>query len=271
MPRGPERWTANELAAQAYGINFIESIDAPGLSESPRRIHQGGNSGYQAIGLAHAWGAARVVLLGYDMQRTGGKSHWHGDHKGGLPNLGAAMATWPSKFATIQRQWPHVVNATRETALTCFPRAELADALADVPEPAMPLMVHGMHGMGDCLHARAVVRQLMETREVWLETPWPSIYHDLVGPRLHLVTKGSTLRTQAKNAAREAAAYSGTRPPAGADELTINYPPAVIREARSVLGAMSKVCGVPVGDFRIPVPRAWIDKLYISISTRSYK
>ncbi len=265
MPRGPERWTANELAARAYGINFVASRDEPGLSEPPSVINQGGNSGYQAIGLAYAWGAARVILLGYDMQRTGGKSHWHGDHKGGLPNLGPALATWPAKFEAIQRQWPHVVNATRETALTCFPRASLADALIDPPEALMPLLVHGMHGMGDNLHQRAVLRELMKTREVWLETPWPSIYHDLVGPRLHLVTKGSTLRTQAKNAAREAAAYAASpRCPVGTEELRISYPPDVIRANRDnggVLAAMSQVCGVPVGDFRLPVPGEWVKLL----------
>lgn len=250
------------MAAKSWQLNFIDSIDEPGLSTSPKRIHQGGNSGYQAIGLAHAWGAERVVLLGYDMQRTGGKSHWHGDHKGGLPNLGPAMTTWPAKFATIAAQWPHVVNASRQTALTCFPRVTLADALAEPEQAVMPLVVHGMHGMGDNLHQRAILRELMQTREVWLETPWPSIYHDLIGPRLHLMTKGSTLRTQAKNAAREAALYSPVRPPAGAESLTISYPPATIRERRSVLGAMSSVCGVPVGDFRLPVPAEWGDSVF---------
>lgn len=265
VPDGPELWTIDERAAQLYGLRCMLFADEPGLSESPSRIHTGGNSGYQAIGLAHAWGASRVVLLGYDMQRTGGKSHWHGDHKGGLPNLGPAMATWPSKFLMIQRQWPNVTNATRETALTCFPRATLADALIDPPEALMPLLLHGMHGLGDNLHQRAVLRELMKTREVWLETPWPSIYHDLVGPRLHLVTRGATLRTQAKNAAREAEAYRASpRCPAGAEELRISYPPDVIRANRGnggVLAAMSQVCGVPAGDFRLPVPDAWREPL----------
>lgn len=130
LPAGPERWTTSEPAARAYRLNFIASVDEPGLSESPRRIHQGGNSGYQALNLAYIWGAARVILLGYDMQYTGGKSHWHGDHKGGLPNLGPALAAWPARFAAVAAQWPHVVNATRVSALTCFPRVDLAEALA---------------------------------------------------------------------------------------------------------------------------------------------
>lgn len=261
MPLGPERWTISEPAARAYGMNYIESIDAPGLSESPRRIHQGGNSGYQALGLAHAWGAARAVLLGYDMQRTGGKSHWHGDHKGGLANLGPALSAWPGRFDAVHRQWPHVVNASRQTAITCFPRVSLAEALIEPEDVVMPLLVHGMHGLGDNLHQRAIVRELMKTREVWLETPWPSIYHDLIGPRLHVITRGATLRTQAKNATREAALYDRRPPPQGADVLKISYPPALIRQERGVLAAMAKQCGVDVGDFRMPVPREWSEKL----------
>ncbi|HCZ48509.1 MAG TPA: hypothetical protein DCZ11_05850, partial [Gammaproteobacteria bacterium] len=54
----------------------------PGLSASPLRIHQGGNSGYQALNLAVLLGAERVILLGYDMH--GG--HWHGRHGGRLNN-----------------------------------------------------------------------------------------------------------------------------------------------------------------------------------------
>lgn len=124
----------------------------------------------------------------------------------------------------------------------------------------MTLRIQGMHGMGDNFHQRSVVRHLMQTREIWLETPWPSIYHDLVGPRLHLVNKGSRLRTQAKNAAREAALFdTGRVPPASV--LNVSYPPAGVRKHRSVLAAMSAQCGVPVGDFRMPVPDDWMHGL----------
>ena len=123
------------------------------------------------------------------------------------------------------------------------------------------VFVHGMHGMGDNLHQRAVVRQLMERHEVWLETPWPSIYHDLVGRGLRLVSRGSPLRTQAKNAEREAARYSSEPVPRHARVIRVHYPPAEVRRQGSVLRAMLAACRLDPSetDFRLPVPNAWLD------------
>lgn len=126
---------------------------------------------------------------------------------------------------------------------------------------ARPLYIVGMHGLGDNLHQRSIIMAyLAKGREVWLETPWPQVYHDLVGPNLKLVDKGSSLRTQAKNARANRAAFTRQRPPGSVDVLRQNYPPALVRSEGSVLAAMSKVAGVPVGDFRLPVPRAWREK-----------
>ncbi|HEY8355164.1 MAG TPA: hypothetical protein VIK69_09145 [Methylophilaceae bacterium] len=115
--------------------------------------------------------------------------------------------------------------------------------------------------MGDNLHQRAVVREFMKSHEVWLETPWPSIYHDFKG--LHLISKGSSLRTQAKNAAREAHLFENGWHPAQAKIVEVTYPPEMVRRHRSVLAAMSARCGVPVGDFRMPVPDDWEHGLLI--------
>jgi hypothetical protein len=88
-----------------------------------------GNSGTAAVSLALIGGASRVVLLGYDCQRTGGKAHWHGDHPPMLGNAGS-IASWPKKFANLaKRAGDRVVNCSRATSLTCFPRMDLKEAL----------------------------------------------------------------------------------------------------------------------------------------------
>lgn len=91
------------------------------------------NSGAAAISLAVVSGAKRVVLLGYDCQKTGGKTHWHGDHPKTLGNA-VSMPRWPHHFKKVSRyaQASHVevVNCSRETALTCFPRMTLDAALS---------------------------------------------------------------------------------------------------------------------------------------------
>jgi len=99
---------------------------APGLGRT--QIHWGGNSGYQCINLAYLWGAARIVLLGFDMQRTGGMSHWFGDHPPGLAN-GSPYEQWVQRFdklaADLRQEDVEVINATKETALKCFKRVPI--------------------------------------------------------------------------------------------------------------------------------------------------
>ena len=121
-----------------------------------------------------------------------------------------------------------------------------------------PIYIEGMHGLGDNLHQRAVIRHLMQSHEVWLETPWPCVYHDLIGDRLKLVSKGSKLRTQSKNQKRESAAYTRGRIPQRSKRIW--YRPEAVRLHRSVLGAMCASVDVPVGRFDLPIPEAWSQK-----------
>ena len=91
-------------------------------------IHTGGNSGYQAINLAYLLGATKIILLGYDMQYTQGKAHWHGDHKRGLTQQ-TAFKQWCNHLGIMAKdlisEGVEVINATRETALECFKRQKL--------------------------------------------------------------------------------------------------------------------------------------------------
>lgn len=89
-----------------------------------------GNSGAAAIQLAEMGGAERIVLLGYDCQHTGGKKHWHGDHPKGLGNA-RAVDSWKVAFENLAKELSaEVINCSRETALECFPRVDLEEALA---------------------------------------------------------------------------------------------------------------------------------------------
>lgn len=126
-----ELWTLSSTAKCRHGLNWVPSARGEGYSCD--KIHTGGNSGYQALGLAALWGASRIVLLGYDMQKSGGKSHWHGDHPKGLGN-GGNLARWAGAMGGLARDLAHsgieVINCSRMTALKCFPRQSLAQALA---------------------------------------------------------------------------------------------------------------------------------------------
>lgn len=96
----------------------------------PETFKAHNNSGAGAIALACTSGAKRVLMLGYDCQKTGGKAHWHGDHPKTLGNAGG-IDRWPAKFEALAADWPgvEIINCSRETALEVFPRMTLEQAL----------------------------------------------------------------------------------------------------------------------------------------------
>jgi len=94
----------------------------------------GSNSGYQAINLAFILGAGEIILLGYDMQKTGGKQHFFGDHPNGPMKVDSDYNGWLGNFeklaSDLAGKGVEVINCTRQTALTCFKRMSLEDALS---------------------------------------------------------------------------------------------------------------------------------------------
>lgn len=127
------------------------------------------------------------------------------------------------------------------------------------------LLVQGMHGMGDNIHQRAVIRQLMQKHTVHLETSWASLYHDLVGDDLKLLRRSVALRTQTKNAIREEQLFTNVKP-AGSHTIRIRYGGANVAQtaSKTVLEAMCEMTGVSYADadYRLPVPDAWNGDLF---------
>lgn len=120
-----ELWTQDKNAAEKYNINYIPSIGKPGLGLGST-IHQGANSGYQSANLAFLWGANRIIFLGLDCSPDkNGKTHWFGLHGPGLSNS-HPFERWIKNFETLandlEKQNVEVINASRETSLTCFKR-----------------------------------------------------------------------------------------------------------------------------------------------------
>lgn len=118
------------------GLLFCESAHLVRRDIRSARLFPGfrafGNSGASMVSLAIAAGARRLILIGYDCQLTDGKSHHHGDHPAGLQNCDS-MPRWPGKFARLSRyaesKGAEVINASRATALECFPRRALPECL----------------------------------------------------------------------------------------------------------------------------------------------
>lgn len=122
-------WT-QERDVRLDGVNWIESVLAPGLNKRHGVINQGGNGGYMAINLAYHAGVSQMILLGFDM--SGG--HWHGAHPSPLTNPPeSTFNTWIGSFnrlaSDLRLAGVKVVNCSRETKLKCFPIARLEDEL----------------------------------------------------------------------------------------------------------------------------------------------
>lgn len=121
-----ELWTQDVRAQREHRIKYVESSRANGLGKRPGVIHQGGNSGYQAINLAYQAGAEKIVLAGFDMHGT----HWHGKHGHGLPNTADWLfKLWVKNFdalaADLAAEGVDVVNCSPDSALRCFRAAKL--------------------------------------------------------------------------------------------------------------------------------------------------
>lgn len=126
--------------------------------------------------------------------------------------------------------------------------------------PAKPkLHIEGMLGLGDNLHQRAIIRQFIDTYDIYLETTWPSVYHDF--PDIKFIRRNTPLRTQTKNADRENDKFHSSRP-ANAETKKVWYRPDQVRAYGSVLGAMLISVGANPhrADFSLPIPFKWKEK-----------
>lgn len=88
-----------------------------------------GNSALHAAYVARAAGAARILLLGVDLDDWD-LTHWHGQHPGDLRNpthnaFRVARAAWAAFAALPDR--PEVINCNPDSALDCFERLPIEE------------------------------------------------------------------------------------------------------------------------------------------------
>lgn len=131
---GGRKFTQSEVAVERYGLEYIrvESHDpGAGISTDPSVLYSGGNSGHQAVGLGYLLGCRRFILLGFDCGGSKGH-HWFGSHPDGLNNP-TNFPNWLERFEVMaddaKRLGVEIINCSRQTAITCFPRMSLDDAL----------------------------------------------------------------------------------------------------------------------------------------------
>lgn len=107
-----------------------------GLELNENGLRNGGNSGYAAVNLAVHCGAKRILLLGYNFNRHGGKAHFFGNHPPGLQqqHSDSVFVSRRKLFQTLVEPLAslgiQVTNCTPDTSLTAFPLGNLRDVLS---------------------------------------------------------------------------------------------------------------------------------------------
>ncbi len=123
LPPSAALWTCNYRAHTRYGLHLFDTDTRWAF-----------NSGQRSILFAASLGAENIILLGFDCSVADG-SHWHGDHAG-LDNPTAESAErWRGEFASTARALAgkvNIINSSRQTALKCFRRLSLVEALREV-------------------------------------------------------------------------------------------------------------------------------------------
>lgn len=129
------RRTKREAPNQVKRVKPFGSPDYPPRfpAMGSGEIQQGRTSGHSAVALAIAMGAARVVLLGYDMQMVGGREHHHDEYKGPRD-----LTIYENEFQKGFNGWNaaalalgvQIINCTHGSAVKEFPFLTLDAVLA---------------------------------------------------------------------------------------------------------------------------------------------
>ena len=108
------------------------------------------NSASAAISLAYHLGATTIILLGIDLQKTNGRVHWHAGYpdkqktptthqrkhnnaiipvKEVQPPFKRHMSGYPRIAKDAQKLGIRIINASPDSALTCFEKMSVKEAL----------------------------------------------------------------------------------------------------------------------------------------------
>lgn len=114
------------------GIKYLKknSSHLHGLTSDPSKVSWNGNSGAAAINLAVHLGAGRIILLGFDMDMSGGLSHWHPDHNAKKsPPFHKHLKGFPAITADSEKLGIEIINASPESKIGSLRKVELSEVL----------------------------------------------------------------------------------------------------------------------------------------------
>lgn len=129
----PPNWAEGE--PQKRGIKCIDAIsDQRLVSLNSALIATGSNSSFQAMNLAVLFGSRKIVFLGLDLSSNeAGETHHHNYPPEFVRTTAVGyesmMRAFNAAAPQLERIGVEVINASRRSALRCFPRMAIEDAI----------------------------------------------------------------------------------------------------------------------------------------------
>jgi len=99
--------------------------ESASLSETVGTI-EGSNAGHQLINIAHQVGYKQLILIGYDLNSKTKQAQWHKDHRRETRTDIYDTVMIPG-FNNISKIRKGIFNLNRDSAIRCFPFADLKD------------------------------------------------------------------------------------------------------------------------------------------------
>ena len=123
-------------------VKFLprDKSHAQGISTNPMRVSWNGNSGAAAISLAVHTGAARVILLGFDMKvNESDNQHWHDEYgRMKIPTdqkrrrkmpFHRHLRGFPQIARDAKKMGVEILNASPDSAIECLPKVTAKELL----------------------------------------------------------------------------------------------------------------------------------------------
>lgn len=118
-----------------FDVKIVRNGGHFGYDDREDHIRTGFNSGFQAVQLAAKLGAKRILLIGFDMRRTGAHHHWFGEHAWRanyrMP-FGAFINAFNKSAMAYEKIGVRILNCTPGSALRCFLSADLDEVIHEM-------------------------------------------------------------------------------------------------------------------------------------------
>jgi hypothetical protein len=128
---------ANQAHSHFADVHKVEIKDArldKLMTDEPGTIGSGGNSAFQAVNIVVQFGVAAILAIGFDMHgRSGahwyGRNNWDGGNNPSEQNYRRWIRAFNGIAPDLSARRIDMVNASPDSALVCFERKSIEQAL----------------------------------------------------------------------------------------------------------------------------------------------